>query len=223
MASERRVRVDWKTRNEGLTGHDWLTRLKELLESSSHGAGDGLAAIASLRGTGARQGLRPAAVLIGLTGDPLQFILTRRQERLADHPGEVAFPGGARDPSDRSPEQNALRETWEEIGLPPESVTILGKLAPHITTSGYYVWPIVGWVAEMNLSVADVSVSEVAEVFCVPSHLFLDEANWRSRWVQFKNRRYLQWELEYDGRRIWGATAAMLRDLLPLLRQALVP
>lgn len=202
--------------------YGWVNRLRALLEYREDRGMNELSG-SSLEAVNNGKQLRSAAVLIGLTGNPAQFILTRRQDQLADHPGEVAFPGGAREASDESAEQNALREASEEIGLAPKCVAVLGRLSPHVTTSGYCVWPVVGWVAEMNLSVAEVCAEEVAEVFCAPSDLFLDDQNWLKRTVNVRGHSYLQWELTYEGRRIWGATAAMLREFLPLFRQALVP
>ena len=89
--------------------------------------------------------LRPAAVLLAF--QPGKGIwLTKRSSHLKHHPGQIAFPGGKLDPTDASLEAAALRETQEEIGLPPDCVDILGTLPPHETVTGFLVTPFVGHV-----------------------------------------------------------------------------
>ena len=92
--------------------------------------------------------LRPAAVLVAvwLRPDGARLILTKRASHLKHHPGQIAFPGGKVDAEDSGPEAAALREAWEEIGLPPERVEVLGRLPSHETVTNYMITPILGLV-----------------------------------------------------------------------------
>ena len=158
--------------------------------------------------------LRPAAVLVPVlaTGDAAaQVILTKRASHLKHHPGQVAFPGGKMDKTDHSLSACALREAWEEIGLPPESVTILGELPVHVTVTGFAVTPILGHVRAAFTPKPQ--VEEVEEVFSVPLSHLLDESRYtiQSRIWRGQMRRFytVPWGPYY----IWGATARMLRGL----------
>ncbi len=119
----------------------------------------------------------PAAVLVPLINRPqgLQLLLTNAARMLADHPGQISFPGGRLDPGDADHAAAALRETAEEIGLPPAKVDVLGQLSPYETVSGYRVLPIVGWI-DPPFELAPDPV-EVADVFEVPLDFILDTAN----------------------------------------------
>ena len=154
--------------------------------------------------------LRPAAVLIAF--QPGKGVwLTKRSSHLKHHPGQIAFPGGKLDPTDASLQAAALRETEEEIGLPPDHVRILGALPPHETVTGFLVTPFVGNVHRDFT--ARPEAGEVDEVFPVPLHHLLDTDNYliQSRQWQGQLRRYytVPWGPYY----IWGATARILYGL----------
>ncbi len=167
-------------------------------------------------GTGAPGGrvLREAAVLVGVRGEDAAaatVLLTRRSPRLRHHPGQVAFPGGKRDPGDADPEATALREAAEEVGLGPAQARVLGRLRPHETVTGFHVTPVLAAIDPGFVPVPE--AGEVAEIFEVPLGHLLDLASytverrlWRGDW-----RRYyaVPWGPHY----VWGATARMLRAL----------
>lgn len=155
----------------------------------------------------------PAAVLVALVNSPhgLEIILTQRTADLRDHPAQISLPGGRIEPGDSSPAAAALREAFEEVGLPPESVDILGRLPRHRTVSDYCVYPFVGWVEPPVVLVPD--EREVADVFLVPLRFVIDPANhlYETAWHDGRERSY--YVLPYQGRRIWGTTAAILVSL----------
>jgi 8-oxo-dGTP pyrophosphatase MutT (NUDIX family) len=161
-----------------------------------------------------REGMAvPAAVLVPLVNraEGLQVLLTQRAAGLPDHPGQICFPGGRVEPQDGSDAAAALRETYEEIGLAPERVRVLGELATYETVSGFRVAPVVGWV-DAPLVLAPDPV-EVAGVFEVPLAFLLDEANHRRHASVIGELRREHWAMPYGERYIWGATAAMIRIL----------
>jgi 8-oxo-dGTP pyrophosphatase MutT (NUDIX family) len=153
---------------------------------------------------------RPAAVLVGLRERPggLTVLLTERSKTLRSHPGQVSFPGGRVDPGDVDLWHTAVREAEEEIGLPPADVVRLGYLQTYLTVTGFVVTPAVGLVVDSFEPTAD--GVEVDEVFEVPlAHLF-DAANITVTYQERFGTRFRVYEYEYDGHRIWGATASML-------------
>jgi 8-oxo-dGTP pyrophosphatase MutT (NUDIX family) len=160
--------------------------------------------------------LRCAAVLVPLVmqDDEWHLLYTRRTATLQSHKGQVSFPGGACDDGETTPEQTALREANEEIGLTPSDITILGRLSDMITVSFFQVTPVVGVVRWPV--VFKVGVAEVARVFTIPLGWLANPAN---RW-QFERsdspRRLIAYH-PYDGELLWGATARMTVDFLSVL------
>lgn len=157
--------------------------------------------------------LRDAAVLIPVVdhGDEAGVILTKRPDTLRSHSGQVAFPGGTIDATDASPEAAALRETDEEIGIPPADIEVIGRLPDYMTGSGYRIVPVLGIVrAEYELVVNPV---EVEAVFEVPLAFLMDPANHKmdSRVWQEKERFF--YTMPFGERYIWGVTAGIIRTL----------
>ena len=153
--------------------------------------------------------LTEAAVLVGVWQG--RVLLTKRASGLKHHPGQIAFPGGKVDVGDDGAAGAALREAWEEIGLSPANVDVLGALPPHETVTGYRITPVLGLVRAAFVPVPQ--EAEVAEIFSVPLSHVADPANfaieqreWRGVW-----RRY--YAVPFGPHYIWGATARILRGL----------
>lgn len=162
---------------------------------------------------------RAAAVLIPIV-DRLEpgLLLTLRQADLRAHAGQVAFPGGRVDADDVDSIAAALREADEEIGLPPDCVTLVGPLATYHTGTGYSIVPVVG-VIPPDLAYAP-NPSEVAEVFELPLSHALDRANHIRKQAFWRGRERSYLEIAWGEQRIWGATAAILANLARRLEPA---
>ncbi len=155
--------------------------------------------------------LTPAAVLIAVTDRARPgVILTQRPQGMRDHPGQVAFPGGKIDPGEDAVAA-ALREADEELALSPEVVRVIGTSDTYRTGTGFDVTPVLA-VVPPDLDLTP-SPSEVEDWFEAPLDLLLDRSNWETHEVHWRgaNRRYL--ELNYEGFRIWGVTAAIIANL----------
>jgi 8-oxo-dGTP pyrophosphatase MutT (NUDIX family) len=161
--------------------------------------------------------LRPAAVLVPLVRRDagLTVLLTQRTDHLYDHAGQISFPGGRAEAHDDSAAATALRETFEEIGLPHALVEVLGELPEYTTVTGYRVTPVVGLVSPPPALRLD--AFEVAEAFEVPLAFFLDPGNHQRNTLQYQGRTRHYYAMPYEQRYIWGATAGMLMNLYALL------
>lgn len=156
---------------------------------------------------------RTAAVLVPLLDlEEPELVLTRRAEHLPQHAGQVSFPGGAAEENDNSAVQTALREAHEEIGLPPEAARPIGFLDRMDTISDYRVLPVVALITPPVNWVPD--EREVAEVFTIPLSVALDEARYEPRIYKRDGNEYTIFTLRWEGYTIWGATAAMLMNLI---------
>ncbi len=166
-----------------------------------------------------------ASVLIPLVvRDEPTLLLTRRTDHLTDHPGQISFPGGRAEAEDADAVATALREAHEEIGLAPANVEVLGTLPTYTTVTAFIVTPVVGLLQPGFTLLPD--PFEVAEVFEVPLSFIMNPAHHHRHVVDFGGvrREFLSmpWEgLDDAGRPqryfIWGATAAMLRNLYRFL------
>jgi len=153
-------------------------------------------------------GGKPAAVLIAITDRPEPgVILTVRREHLRTHAGQIAFPGGRLDP-DEDAVAAALREAQEEILLDPAAVELVGAIEPYCTVTHYCVTPVVGVIPpDLPLEPHE---HEVADWFEAPLAFVLDPVNQQRRSALFQGRMRHYYEIDWMGRRIWGATAAMI-------------
>jgi 8-oxo-dGTP pyrophosphatase MutT (NUDIX family) len=159
-----------------------------------------------------------AAVLIAITQrrDP-GVIFTVRREHMRNHAGQVSFPGGRLDPGEDAIAA-ALREAEEEIGIPQGRVELWGKADPYLTVTGFAVTPVLGLVpADLPLAPHE---HEVADWFEAPLSVLLDPANHQRMSAEYQGRTRHYYEIDWQGRRIWGATAAMIVNLTRRLEWA---
>jgi 8-oxo-dGTP pyrophosphatase MutT (NUDIX family) len=157
--------------------------------------------------------LRDAAVLIPVVdhGDEATVILTKRAEKLRNHSGQVAFPGGRIDPTDRSPEHAALRETMEEIGLDAGHIEVIGRIPDYVAGSGYRIAPVLGIVRPgFHLTINE---HEVDAAFEVPLRFLMDPTNHKRDSRMWDDKEWFYYDMPYGGRRIWGVTAGIIRTL----------
>ncbi len=162
-------------------------------------------------------GLTGAAVLVPLVDHPsgLTVLLTQRTAHLADHGGQISFPGGRIEPTDEHPIAAALREAEEEVGLPASHVEVVGRLDTYVTGTGFEVIPVVAFVRVPYPLRPD--PSEVAEVFEVPLDFLVDPANLQRGSREWRGTTRFFFALPYETRYIWGATAGMLVNLAEVL------
>lgn len=162
--------------------------------------------------------LSPAAVLLPLYKKQGEYhiLLTRRTQKVEHHKGQISFPGGARHEDDKGLMDTALRETFEEIGVQPEDVEILGELDNMGTlTSNYLVTPFVGIIPypyELR-----VNRDEIDELLEVPLSALADERNHREEVYVIEGIEFKATMFDYGGHVIWGATARILEQFLDLL------
>lgn len=164
-------------------------------------------------GDGPLRPRRTAAVLVPILdmAEP-EMVFTRRAEHLPQHPGQVSFPGGAAEQQDGSAVQTALREAYEEIGLPPEATKPIGFLDRMDTISDYRVLPVVALVTPPVHWVLD--SREVAEVFSVPLCVVLDKDLYERHVIERDGSERTIWSLSWNDYNIWGVTASILMNLI---------
>lgn len=160
---------------------------------------------------------KPAAVLVPLyvAGGELWVLLTRRADHLLHHPGQYAFPGGARDDGDADEVATALREAREELGIPEEHVMVLGHLDDLLTVTGFVISPVVGAIPYPHELQPD--PQEVAAVVPVPFSVIANPLLVEEQEFTWQGKRLRSPVLHYGAHRIWGATARILQDLLSRL------
>jgi 8-oxo-dGTP pyrophosphatase MutT (NUDIX family) len=167
-----------------------------------------------------------ASVLVPLVqrDEGPSVLLTQRTDHLTDHPGQVSFPGGRAEPDDADAVATALREAEEEIGLSRDRIEVIGQLPTYTTGTGFIVTPVIG-VVQPNFDLR-LDPFEVAEVFEVPLIFLMNPANHRWHVVEmggvkreFLSMPWVGVDASGKPRRyfVWGATAAMLRNLYRFL------
>ena len=165
--------------------------------------------------SGGRVVAAAALVPLVLHDDPT-VLLTLRSARLNSHAGQVAFPGGRAEPGE-TPEQTALREAEEEVGLDPAKPEILGRLPTLLTGTGYLVTPVVA-LLRPPFALRN-EPNEVEEAFEYPLAQLLDPAAPELRRQEFRGRMREFWVWPHERHYIWGATASMLVTLSAVLRE----
>lgn len=159
-----------------------------------------------------RSAAKPAAVLIPIVKrEQLSVLFTVRASHLNNHAGQISFPGGRYDDTDRDLTETALRESEEEIGLTRDKVEVIGCMPVFRTISRYQVTPFVGLVdKELDLTV---NASEVDEVFEVPLAFLTDESRILTHMVKRDKYEYPVYFIPWQDKMIWGATAAFVKAL----------
>jgi len=162
--------------------------------------------------------LTSAAVLLPLyeKDGELYIVFTKRPETMQHHKGQIVFPGGKCHDDDKSDRDTALREAFEEIGLRPEDVEVLGELDKVCTaSSNFLITPFVGLIPHpYEFTVSEEEIDELIEI---PVSVLLDENNYYEKLQEFHGSPYLGSFFDYEGRVIWGATAKILRQFLDLV------
>jgi 8-oxo-dGTP pyrophosphatase MutT (NUDIX family) len=166
-------------------------------------------------------GIKPSAVLIALQKEEegWKMLFTRRSEQLAEHGGQIAFPGGQAEAGDSGPLQTALREAREEVGLPPEDADPLGILEPADTSTGFRIWPVVCLLRRKPT--LHPAPPEVMEIFWIPLAWLREKKRWEWKPVPSEGGRSTHRAVffePYQGRVLWGATAWITSRLLETLR-----
>lgn len=157
--------------------------------------------------------LTDAAVLVPIVDRPDEatVLLTKRTEKLRNHSGQVAFPGGRIDPGDVSPEDAALRETMEEVGIGRDWIDVVGRMPDYLTGSAYRIAPVLA-VVRPGFSIA-INEDEVDQAFEVPLRFLMDPVNHRREKAVWREKERFYYDMSFDERRIWGVTAGILRML----------
>ena len=161
-----------------------------------------------------RNQMKHSAVLVllqeGMQG--IEVLLTQRKMNLKHHPGQISFPGGRRDATDRNAVDTALRETSEEIGIEVSNIEIIGQLSPvYVVVSNYWVEPFVGYLRQPQAP--EINPDEVETVFAQPLERFITKNFQKTALVETNSGPLEVPCYEIDGYRIWGATAMILAEL----------
>jgi 8-oxo-dGTP pyrophosphatase MutT (NUDIX family) len=161
--------------------------------------------------------LTEAAVLIALRPgeNGLEVLLTRRSEGLRQHPGQISFPGGRMDPEDTDLVTTALRETWEEVGIPPSDVTVFGSLLRMPMVSGYAVTAYVGEFSEGTPLI--MNPGEIDELIVAPLREIADKRIHRVEQKVWNDMIFPIHYFDYGDHLVWGATGFMLHELFKYL------
>jgi 8-oxo-dGTP pyrophosphatase MutT (NUDIX family) len=170
----------------------------------------------SVEGKDAREAATLVLLYPYLGGEETALVLTARQPGLRDHSGQISLPGGSRDGSETA-EETALREGWEEVGVPAEHPTVLGRLSPiHIPPSGFSVFPV---VASVDYAPPfQIQETEVAALLEVPLSHLLDPSTRQTSTRKIGGSEFEAPFFAVDNHEVWGATAMMLAEFVAVLR-----
>lgn len=165
---------------------------------------------------------KPAAVLLCFwpAGDSrVELVMTKRTDQVSSHRGQVSFPGGRVDASDPSFEDAALRETWEELGIAPETVRVMGRLDDAWSRHGHYVIPFVGWLERRPELFPN--PREVAEVLIADMETIMRPEAEREHPVVLSQggKPHVAKAFAWEGGYVWGLTADLLLELILWIRE----
>jgi 8-oxo-dGTP pyrophosphatase MutT (NUDIX family) len=167
-----------------------------------------------------QDGFIPASVLVLflLKNNNWHLLFTKRTESVQSHKSQVSFPGGAKEASDISEIATSLREAYEEIGLTPELVTILGTMDKYATISKYLITPVIGTIPWPIILKRQ--KGEVQKIFTMPVMWLMKPANRYEEWREFPDgrREKVTFFLPYRGEILWGITARITLQLLSALK-----
>ena len=162
-----------------------------------------------------------SAVLVPLfdKSGECSMLFTQRSNKVAYHKGQISFPGGAHSEADSGLLDTALRESWEEIGLKPEDIIVVGELDDLPTvTSSFIISPFVAIIPYPYTFVPN--PNEIADIFDVPVSALMDKANFKEEFTISEGEPSSAYSYEYDGRVIWGATARIVKQFLDVVQPA---
>ena len=149
----------------------------------------------------------------------ISIIFIRRSLELANHPGNIAFPGGHKDPEDINLTETAIREANEEIALERENIEIIGMLDDEETiTSNFVITPVLAFTNQRNFTAQE---EEVSEIFTVPLEHLLNPQNCKPASYEYQGKQFHLHDYFFENRKIWGATSRILTKLLILIKRAL--
>ena len=159
------------------------------------------------------ENIRPAAVLVPIIPRPggPTALLTHRPDTMPTHPGQVAFPGGKVDPADADEIEAALREAEEEVGVDPSTVQLIARGSPYLTGTASRIVPVIGVLPADFEPKPD--PTEVADVFETPLSFLMSARNHHKRSADWGGQTRHYFEMPYEGHRIWGVTAGIIRAL----------
>ena len=158
-----------------------------------------------------------AAVLFPLIekNNELKVILTTRSKDLPSHPGQVCFPGGKLEKTDKNIIECAKRESFEEVGIKSDQINLLGQLDDCITGTNFKVTPVLGLIDSNYIPV--LQEKEVADIFEVPLDYFIEKNNQKIEYANYKNKSYSYYQYNWKNKKIWGSTARIIVNFCEIM------
>ena len=158
-----------------------------------------------------------AAVLFPLIekNNELKVILTTRSKDLPSHPGQVCFPGGKLEKTDKNIIECAKRESYEEVGIKNDQINLLGQLDDCITGTNFKVTPVIGLIDSNYIPV--LQEKEVADIFEVPLDYFIEKNNQKIEYANYKDKSYSYYQYNWENKKIWGSTARIIVNFCEIM------
>ena len=158
-----------------------------------------------------------AAVLFPLIekNNELKVILTTRSKDLPSHPGQVCFPGGKLEKTDKNIIECAKRESFEEVGIKSNQINLLGQLDDCITGTNFKVTPVIGLIDSNYIPV--LQEKEVADIFEVPLDYFIEKNNQKIEYANYKDKSYSYYQYNWKNKKIWGSTARIIVNFCEIM------